>query len=314
MTTLTDKYINPFTDFGFKRIFGEEPNKDILIDFLNTLFLGELVIKELSLNPPYKTSKTKEERKAIFDLYCTTTDGERIIIEMQKAKQKYFKDRSVFYSTFPIQEQAQTGEWDFQLNAVYTIGILDFVFDDQDKNKQIVHEVKLIDTKTSKVFYDKLTFMYLQMPNFNKQEHELETRFDQWLYALKNLSKFQKYPNILNDKIFKKLFKISEIANFSKEELLAYEDSLKTFRDLKNTLDTARDEGLATGLAKGRQEGEQIGIAKGECLPILKALRKGKSTKEVADFNDIEISFVEKLKALLDKYADDTENHLAEIY
>ncbi len=301
ITTLKDKYINPFTDFGFKRIFGEEPNKDILIDFLNTLFHGELVIKELSLKPPYKTSKTKEERKVVFDLYCKTSTDERIIIEMQKAKQKYFKDRSVFYSTFPIQEQAQTGEWDFQLNAVYTIGILDFVFDDQDKDRQLVSEVKLIETKTSKVFFDKLTFLYLQMPNFNKQEHELENRFDQWLYILKNLPNFEKYPNIINDKIFKKLFKISEIANFNKEEIMAYEESLKTFRDLKNSLDTAREE--------GREEGEQIGIAK----PIINALRKGKNVEDIADFNDVDIKLVQKLKKLLDKYGNNAEKHLYEI-
>lgn len=242
MPTFTHRFINPFTDFGFKRIFGEETNADILIDFLNTIFRGEVVIKDLSLKSPFKQGRTQEEHKAGFDLYCITNTDERIIIELQKAKQKYFKDRSVFYSTFPIQERSQSGEWDCKLNAVYTVGILDFVFDAENKDKPIVQEIKLIDAKTQRLFYDKLTFVYLQMPNFTKEENELQDRFDQWMYILKNMPRFQDYPNIMNDKIFKKLFKISEIANLDKDEAQAYEESLKVFRDLKNTIDTAFDE------------------------------------------------------------------------
>jgi predicted transposase/invertase (TIGR01784 family) len=306
MPTTTDRFINPFTDFGFKRIFGEEPNADILIDFLNTIFRGEVVIKELSLKSPFKQGKTQEERKAVFDLYCVTNKDERIIIEMQKAKQKYFKDRSVFYSTFPIQEQAQSGEWDYKLSAVYTVGILDFVFDDENKEKPIVQEIKLIDTKTQRVFYDKLAFVYLQMPNFTKEEHELEDRFDQWMYFLKNMPRFQDYPNLMNDRIFKKLFKISEIANLNKEEAQAYEESLKVFRDLKNTIDTAYDEGKIEGIMEGEQiglqKGEQIGLQKGkierEIEIATEMIKNGESNEKImryTELNDNEINEIRKI-------------------
>jgi predicted transposase/invertase (TIGR01784 family) len=322
MTSLKEKYINPFTDFGFKRIFGEEPNKDILIDFLNALFSNDLQINELTFKSPYKTSRTKEERKAVFDLYCITNDNKRVIIEMQKAKQKYFKDRSVYYSTFPIIEQAQTGDWDYRLEAVYTVGILDFCFNDEDKDKPVVSEVRLIDKRTQKVFYDKLTFIYLQMPNFTKTEKQLKTRFDKWLYVLKNLPKFEKHPEILRDRIFKKLFKISEIANFSKNEINEYENSLKVFRDIKNTLDTAREEGREEGeqigIAKGEQigiaKGEQIGIAKGEQIKAkktaLKLLRKRMPLAEIADITELSLHILHQLKELLDTYGDDAEKHL----
>jgi len=86
---------------------------------------------------------------------------------LQKAKQNYFKDRSVYYSTFPIQQQAERGDWNFELKAVYTIGILDFVFEeDKTDNKVFHHEVKMINTRTGKVFFDKLTYIYLEMPKY----------------------------------------------------------------------------------------------------------------------------------------------------
>ncbi len=103
----TEKYINPLTDFGFKKLFGTEMNKNLLIDFLNQILPKDKQIEDLSYSSTDKLGKTPLDRKAIFDLYCKGKDGERFIVEMQKAKQNYFKDRSVFYSTFPIQEQAK---------------------------------------------------------------------------------------------------------------------------------------------------------------------------------------------------------------
>src|SRR3989339_1777886 len=103
---MEDIYVNPFTDFGFKKLFGEEVNKDLLIDFLNNLLLGEQQIKDLTYLKNEHLSSSDTERKAIFDLYCENERGEKFIVELQKAKQNFFKDRSVYYSTFPIQEQA----------------------------------------------------------------------------------------------------------------------------------------------------------------------------------------------------------------
>ncbi len=247
MTLINEKYVNPFTDFGFKKLFGEEPNKDLLIDFLNSLIPNQKIIS-LTYNRVDRLGLTEENRKPIFDLFCENEAGEKFIVEIQKVKQKYFKDRSLFYSTFPIQEQAIMGQnWDFKLNAVYFIGILDFIFDDKDKDKSIVTEVKLLDTKNNTTFYDKLTFIYLQMPNFNKKETELENHFEKWLFVLRYLQNLQKRPKALQDKIFEKLFKIAEIAKFNTEERMDYEESIKVYRDLRNSIDTAKEEGIEVG-------------------------------------------------------------------
>lgn len=245
MNHFEEKYINPFTDYGFKKLFGEIPNKDLLLDFLNELLKEEQgLITDLTYLKSENLGDTDLDRKAIFDIYCENERGEKFIVELQKAKQNFFKDRTVFYATFPIREQAKRAEWNFELKAVYTIAILDFVFEEDKSEKQkFRYDVKLTDIETKKVFYDKLTFIYLEMPKFNKTVEQLETRFDKWLYVLKNLNRLHKVPDKLHEKIFEKLFETAEIAKFTPEQVQSYEDSLKYYRDIKNSLDTAKEEG-----------------------------------------------------------------------
>jgi predicted transposase/invertase (TIGR01784 family) len=130
--TVHSKYINPFTDFGFKRIFGEESNKDILLDFLNEILAPQGIhIKDLTYKKNDHYPISKEDRKVIFDLYCENEKGEKFTIELQKAKQDHFKDRMLYYSTFSVQEQGILGSWNYKLKAIYVIAILDFIFDEK---------------------------------------------------------------------------------------------------------------------------------------------------------------------------------------
>lgn len=253
MTEFIEKYINPFTDYGFKRLFGEEVNKDLLLDFLNELLKEEQgQIKEISYLKTEQLGTTDIDRRAIFDLYCENERGEKFIVELQKSRQNFFKDRTVYYATFPIREQAKRANWDFELKAVYTIAILDFVFD-EDKNEpdKFRYDVKLTDIETKKVFYDKLMFIYLEMPKFRKTIDELQNRFEKWLFVIKNLNKLDRIPDKLREQIFEKVFETAEIARFTPTQIQSYEDSLKYYRDLKNSLDTAMQEGFEKGIEKG---------------------------------------------------------------
>ncbi len=160
---LEEKYINPFTDFGFKKLFGNEFNKDLLIDFLNQVLGTKEQIKQLTYLNGENQGKTEYDRRAVFDLYCENEKGEKFIIEVQNVRQEFFKDRSIFYATFPIQEQAVKGaEWDYELKAVYTIGILNFTFPDPSESERFFREIKLLDVQTHEPFYEKLTFIYLE--------------------------------------------------------------------------------------------------------------------------------------------------------
>ncbi|MEN8123200.1 MAG: Rpn family recombination-promoting nuclease/putative transposase [Bacteroidota bacterium] len=263
MSEFKEKYINPFTDYGFKRLFGEEPNKDLLLDFLNGLLKDqEGRITELSYLPNEKLPISVGDRRAIFDIYCTNEKGEKFIVEMQKAEQKFFKDRTVFYSTFPMQEQARNKDrfWSFELKAVYTIGILDFVFEESDPNKYR-HDVKLTEQETKEVFYEKLTYIYLEMPKFQKTEKELKNRFEKWMYVLKNLPKLERVPVELKEKIFLKLFETAEIAKLKPEEYKQYEASVNAYRDIFNIKNTYLEKGEKKGHEKGKIEGK-IEVAK----------------------------------------------------
>lgn len=259
MTEFVEKYINPFTDYGFKRLFGEEPNKDLLLDFLNELLKAEQgQITNITYLKTEQLGVSMDDRKAIFDIYCENEKGEKFIVELQKTKQNFFKDRTVYYSTFPIREQAKRSDWNFELKAVYTIAILDFIFDDDKQEPdKYRYDVKLTDIETNRIFYDKLTFIYLEMPKFNKSIEQLETRFDKWLYVIRNLNRLDRIPDKLKEKIFDKLFETAEIARFNPQQIEYYEDSLKNYRDLKNSLDTAREEGEEKGIEKGIIKGEE---------------------------------------------------------
>ena len=263
MRPAEEKYISLLTDFGFKRIFGKKPNKMLLIDFLNALFDGEQVVRDVTYLNSEHVGDVYAERKAIFDVYCENERGEKFIVEMQNAYQTYFKDRSLYYATFPIREQAPKGSaWDFQLQHVYVVALLNYdlreaAFAEED----IHHDVGLLDKKTHRVFNDKLTFKYVEIAKFDKPLDKLETCYDKWLFVLKNLSRLERQPKELRDKVFDRVFKEAEIAHYAPAELRHYEDSLKAFRDVKNCIDSAEEKGREEGRAEG-ERAKAIEIAK----------------------------------------------------
>ena len=251
-----ERYINPYTDFGFKKLFGSELNKELLISFLNALFNdSNREITDISYLNSERLGEGYGDRRAVFDVYCMTKSGKRFIVEMQKAEQEYFKDRSLYYATMPIREQAPKGKWNYRLEDVYTIGILNFVFPEGEyPADSYIHEVKLKDVEDNHVFYDKLTFVYLEMPKFNKSEDELVTMFDKWMFALRNLSRLLERPQALQDRVFSRLFEQAEIARFTPKERQEYEDSKKEYWDYYSTMETAHKKGRAEGRAEGHLE------------------------------------------------------------
>jgi predicted transposase/invertase (TIGR01784 family) len=251
------KYFNPYTDFGFKKLFGEEGSKDLLIDFLNQLLPLHHQIAVLTFKNAEVLPDTKLERKAIFDIYCESKSGEKFIVEMQKAKMEFFKDRALFYSMFPIREQAQKGEWNFELLPIYFVAILDFEYDEKNTSRKFMRDVYLKD-QDGEIFYEKLHFKFLQMPLFNKKAHELENRFEKWVYFLKNLESFDHIPSILNESIFQKGFGIAELSHLTTAQHEQYQKSLIQYWDVKNVTDTA----FKDGKQEGRYE-EKMEIVKG---------------------------------------------------
>ncbi|WP_172634916.1 Rpn family recombination-promoting nuclease/putative transposase [Paraprevotella clara] len=264
---IIDRYVNFYTDFAFKKLFGTEMNKDLLISFLNALLQGREVVLDVNYLNTEHLGTQEYDRRAVFDVYCKNDKGEVFLVEMQKGEQQFFKDRSIYYSTFAIREQAPRGEWNYELKGVYTIGILNFCFD-KEREGNYYHEVKLMDTTTKEVFYDKLVFIYLEMPKFTKQENELESLFDKWLYVIRNLAALMERPRVLQEKVFTHLFEAAEIAKFSRVERYEYEESLKAYRDWFSVMTTAE--------LRGEERGEERGFKKGEEKGLKEGLEKGR--------------------------------------
>jgi predicted transposase/invertase (TIGR01784 family) len=325
---LTTRYINPFTDYGFKKLFGEESSKPQLISFINAFLEldNKAKIVDLEFKNLEKLGLNKRDRKSIFDIYCIDEDNKHILVELQRAEQSYFKDRMVYYSSILIQEQGLQGgyfdgkaltkdgearkvSWDYKLDAVYCIGILNFEFKDSN-NDNYLHNVRLKD-QDNNVFYDKLSYIFVEMPKFNKKESELTTYLDKWFYFLNHLDSLEQIPEIFNnDSVIKNAFKKAEFVNMSKEEQSVYLASLKEYRDWYAVLTTAEDKGYnkakekikeltkekETALKeKENERKEKENALKKIRKSILKLYKKGYTIEELSEDFDLSIEDIKKI-------------------
>jgi len=283
---ITGKYIDPLVDFAFKKIFGSEPNKDLLIAFLNEVFRGRKHIVDLVYNKNEHPGDLKDEGAAIFDLLCTGDNGEKFLIEVQRGRQGNFKERALFYTSRLISDQAPKGkrsEWAYNLTEVYLVALLeDFTLQINDGNEYL-HDICLCNRETGEIFYDKLGYIYLELNKFVKEDIELESDLDKWLYILKNMSEMDKIPAYLRKPIFEKLFSIAEYTNLTKEEKTMYDSSMKYKWDNKNVLDYA----IKEGFEKGKLE---------EAREIARELKKeGLAIEFIAKTTKLSVEEIEKL-------------------
>jgi predicted transposase/invertase (TIGR01784 family) len=244
-------YMDPTTDFGFKRLFGQEDSKEILKRFLFDVLRLPYPIADLSYIPAEQLPPAPDDRRGIFDIYCVDTSGRRFFVEMQRGRQTYFRDRIIYYSTFPITHQAEKGaEWQFRLEAVYCLAILHFPLDTEP---HYLRRVQLADIERCTVFYDKLTYVLIELPKFDQAVHHLTTAADKWVYLLKNLPQLEEIPAELAEEPFTQAFEIAAKAALSPEERWQYEVSLDRARTEYATLTTAREEGVEEGMERGRE-------------------------------------------------------------
>lgn len=276
---MLEVYLNLFSDFGFKKIFGEPRNSSVLIDFLNAVLQPDKLIVQISYMNSEQLGVRESDRKSVFDIHCKDEVGNIFIIEIQRLKEEFFKDRSIYYSMFPISSQGKKGEWNYELKKTFTICIMDFCFDDTHPD-HMIHEVKLIETTTHEVFCDRLMFWYIEMPKFKKQEHELINRQDKWFYVINNMHKLYEIPiSLADDPIFKNVFMDAETAKLMEAELHAYIASRKAEWDAFAVKETAikegRKEGMAQGITQGMAQGITQGITQGMLLAAENMLKKG---------------------------------------
>ena len=257
-------FINPFTDFGFKRIFGQEDHKRILIGFLNALFEGEFVVKDLVYRDKEQLGEVRQDRTVIYDIYCTLDDGSHVIVEMQNKREVNFADRALYYASMSIVSQGKKGgEWNYQCAPVIGVYFLNYRQEELGqafrsdfeitKTREMFAHTALTpekvgerkETKPKDVpFEGKLHLVFLQMPEFTKTESECATALDKWVYIMNHMEKLTNIPWAAQDELYAELAKVSNVAALSPQERAAYEETLKQYRDNIACYQAAVEDGM----------------------------------------------------------------------
>lgn len=275
-------YADLLNDFMFKRIFGSEANKDVLIAFLNRM-LPDMGIEDVTFIPTYHLGESSADRQAVFDLSCQCKNGSTFIVEMQRARQRHFRERTLFYTSYPIMEQGRLAreqyesekvelqhkglpvpefKWDYHLSPVIMVSILNFSLDHSPNWPQhrYYSSYSLREETYGERMTNNLRYVFLELGRFRKEVCELSNAYDKWME-------------------FERLFNLAKIANFTAEELRTYHNSLNHMCDYANTIDYAREEGLEKGIEKGRVEGR---------AEVIRQLHsKGMSASEIATLLDM---------------------------
>ena len=288
------RFINPFTDTGFKRIFGQEISKELLLHFLNQLLYGERVIKDIKFLDKEQLPQVEDRRTIIYDVYCETDTGEHIIVEMQQKKQESFLKRSVYYLSNAVVQQGERGyEWKYDIDAVY--GIFFMNFKDEHLEPKLRTDMILADRESGAQIIDTMRFIYLQLPYFNKKEAECESYFDKWLYVLMNMDTLERMPWAAQSAVFKKLAEIGDLRKLSREERIKYDRDIRNYRDWISTMDTAKNEGMQQGFEQGVQQGMQQG-RKEQALSIALNLKSlGMSLADISKATGLSIEDIEQI-------------------
>lgn len=262
------RFINPFTDVGFKRIFGQEFSKPLLLDFLNNLLVGERQITELTLLDKEQPGVYDGDRSLIYDIYCETVGGEKIVVEMQNREQPNFIDRTLYYASEAIARQGEKGvRWHYEVKAVYLIAFVNFTMGELPQRFRT--DVGLTDLLSGKLVSEKLRLIYLQLPFFVKEADECSTDFERWIYVLKNMETLNRLPWAAQNKVFQRLSEIAEVSALTKEEREQYDGALRKYRDSLNVMMGAEMKGRAEGRAEERIANARSLLAHGVSMELI---------------------------------------------
>ncbi|UZE38190.1 Rpn family recombination-promoting nuclease/putative transposase [Wolbachia endosymbiont of Drosophila pseudotakahashii] len=310
------KYLSPLNSYSFKRIFGTEKNKDILIHFLNDIlgFTGKNEIKDIEFLSTIQDPDIAAKKQSIVDVLCRDSTGAQYICEMQVAKTKGFEKRAQYYAAKAYSRQADKGDQYHNLKEIIFIAIADCVLFPNKSEYKSKHTIRDEDTNEHdlKDFY----FIFIELPKFpNNKEDQLENIVEKWVYFFRyadETSEEELEKIIGSDVIIKKAYEELNRFNWSEKEFIAYEQEIKRILDeqavLAQKLDDAREEGkeegreegILIGHEKGREEGIQIGEEKGEKqakIAVAKnSLKAGVSIDVIAEITGLSIDEIQKLR------------------
>ena len=252
----TSRYANILLDYWFKRTFGREISKRLMILVLREI-IPEVDIQDITYTNKEHPNPFPDDHGVVFDIECTSSDGTRFIVEMQLAEQHYLMERALFYSTFSIQEQLLKGKSEYSFMPVYFIAMMDFITHPGEPDR-FFYKYELREMSTGELMTDRVHYYFLELPKI-RSISDSSTTLEKFCYAMHNMTVLKSRPKGMQAEIFELLFNSAEIANFTPEEKVKYEHDMTTERDRRNQLAFSYDKGMEEGMEKGMEKGLEKG-------------------------------------------------------
>lgn len=283
-------FMNLMTDFAFKRLFGTEKRKYILIRFLNALFEKDnLTVTDVMYHDKEVLPDLKNGKRILYDVYCTTPeDKEHIILEMQHLYHDLFEKRAVYYAAKALASQLQKGST-YDLKPVYSIFLVDFHFNHMSRKE--IHDVTLMDRVTHEVYSDILRMFFVHLSDTKKRWEECKTEYEKIVFLIKNMHKMDKRSKAYKSGEYDEMFREAEISSMVAEDVVAYSDSVQKYYDdmaaLEYATRAAQKKGLEMGMEEGRAQGMAQGMAQGKEEIIRTLFANGMKPDLISDFTNI---------------------------
>ena len=277
------KYADLLDDEVFKLVFGRESTKDVMIEFLNQVIPDRKIV-DLEFIDKEMHPVERDAKGSVYDMFCKTDEGSRIIVEVQRRKQPFYPERALYYSTFQIQRQVESGAEYYDFLPVYVVNILNFKMDNDSDSTEIKTIYRLYKENSNILLTDRVTFIFIELPKFNKSLEELDGNILEGMYfCFKNMGTLTKRPEALSHDVFSKIFQVTELYNMDDITRTKVLHKMTTERDLRNQMAYAREEAIAEGLAEGLAKGLAEGRAEGRAETIRKMLAAGIPVSVIAD-------------------------------
>lgn len=305
---VVQRYIDILTNGGFKALFGDEANKEVVMSIINVLLPEHRKVTDIEYMPTEHQGQIVDLNKEYhYDFMCKDVSGAMFIVELQRYQEDYWFQRCVSYASRAYDRQNRRGD-DYNVQPVYLIGLVDIEIDHPDKEfwkNRYVSEYTFREKESHDLLGETIVIIFAEMANFSKRAEDCITEADRMLYLLKNIGRMMEQPDWLQHEVYTRIFNACEIAAFTEDKRIQYDKDMYDERRLKSEMNTARrlgyenghKEGVMAGYAEGRAEGRAEGKAEGRAELIRQMHAKGMSAEEICKIVDIEILEIEKLLA-----------------
>jgi len=284
------EFLDVKTDYAFKKVFGSEESKGILISFLNAIieFTDNRVIKDLTILDPYNVPILKGMKDTFVDVKAKLDDGSRVIIEMQVLNHDGFEKRILYNTAKNYSQQLTKGDSYHLLNPVIALTIVNFKMFEFEKYKS---SFKLLEKENFTEYKDDIELIFVELPKFNKSLEECEDVEDKWLYFIKNSENLTLIPKNINEYI-KDAYTIANISNYTIDELELQRKRKEFIYIQRNSIEKAKREGREKGLEEGREEGREANTLE----IVQKAITQGLDNQTIVALTGMEIAKIEALR------------------